>query len=129
MFTLLLLATATVALPSPISGDFDHDGKRDIAQFVASPKGTLSLVIRRGATGKSMKVVDWFPRNSDVFLSRASRGRFKTWCGKGGGSDNDPCPRENVNLRGGELMFGAREASESVVLWTGTGFEVVLMSD
>jgi len=34
-----------------------------------------------------------------------------------------------VTLQGGELTFGAAEASESVVIWTRGRFEVIPLSD
>ena len=120
-----------MALPSPVNGDFDRDGRKDVAQFVLSRGGTYTLVIRRGAGGRPVVIADGFQlsRMSDVFIAKADPGHWETWCGKGGGSDDEPCPRKYVNLKGGELVFGIQEATESVVLWTGKRFAVVLISD
>jgi len=123
----LLLATAA-ALPT-LAGDFDRDGKRDVASIVR--KGAnYELVVRRGADLLHPVLIGKLgSRHADFFLARAAPGVARTWCGKGGGSDSDPCPRQSVRLRGGELTFGNRDASESVALWKGGRFEPILLSD
>jgi hypothetical protein len=131
MLVLLLLSVAAARLPPPVHGDFDHDGKRDSAAIVKSAKGGYALVVRRGVAGHPETVVARIEGSDlpDFFIDQAKAGRWETWCGKGGGADSDPCPRKYVNLKGGELTFGVKEVSESVVLWTGKRFEVVLLSD
>jgi hypothetical protein len=64
-----------------------------------------------------------------LYMDTAKSGDWKTWCGKGGGDERDLCPRTSVRLKGGELIFGAAEASQSVVIWNKRRFEVILLSD
>jgi hypothetical protein len=131
MFATVILAAALSGLPAPITGDFDFDGRPDLAAFVQTPGGGQEIIIRRGAAGHPSVVVERYdpPGVNDPFLDTAKSGRFETWCGKGGGSDDEPCARTFVDLRGGELMFGNKEASASVVIWTGEAFDAVLISD
>lgn len=128
MLSLLLLAAAA-PLPAPVRGDFDRDGRMDVASVRARAGGGYELVVRPGAPDRPVAVIAWFDRAADLYLDAARAGRWKTWCGKGGGDDGAPCPRNEVQLKGGELMFGIEEASASVVVWTGKRFEVVLLSD
>jgi hypothetical protein len=128
----VILASALSSAPAPVGGDFDHDGKADLAQIVPGKHGLYQLVIRRGAGGHPVSViVDDLTKDQlgDLFLARAKPGRWRTWCGKGGGDDSEPCLRKSVRLRGDTLSFGTREASEAIALWIGRKFEVVWMSD
>jgi len=127
----LILAAALMHLPAPVRGDFDHDGKPDVAQVVPAPHGLYQLVIKRGAKGHPVSVIGTFTHHdlSHLFVTTARPGRWRTWCGKGGGNDGDPCPYRGVRLRGDTLDFGMAESTESVVLWNGKRFEVVLISD
>lgn len=126
---LALLAAAAINLPAPVRGDFDHDGKPDVAEVVAAPGGKFNLVVRRGAG--PVEVVDTFDVKAvaNLYVTKAKPGRYQTWCGKGGGADKDPCPRRSVVLSGDTLDYGAEEASELVAVWTGKRFEVVPLSD
>jgi hypothetical protein len=129
--TVVLAAASLLAqpLPHPIRGDFDHDGKPDVAKVVPAARGRYQLVVVRGARGHPVSVVETFDDIGSLYLVKARPGRWKTWCGKGGGNENDPCPRTWVTLRGDTLDFGVEEATESVAIWNGKRFEVVLLSD
>jgi hypothetical protein len=130
MLAALAMAAAVAHFPAPIRGDFDHDGKPDVAAVVAGPKGGYRLIVHRGAVGHPVSIVTTFTRNElPDFLTSAKPGRWETWCGKGGGNDRDPCPRRFVRLRGDTLDFGHAESTEFVAIWTGRGFEVVQLSD
>lgn len=126
-----ILAAAALHLPAPVRGDFDHDGRSDTAEVVATLGGRFELIIRRGARGHPTAVIATFHAADlpDLYVTKATPGRWKTWCGKGGGSDDQPCPRTYVVLKGETLDFGIQEASESVALWTGKRFEIVRLSD
>ena len=43
----LVLAAALAGLPAPVSGDFDHDGKADVAAVIEA-NGGYDLVVRSG---------------------------------------------------------------------------------
>jgi len=126
MVTLMFAAV----LAMPVRGDFDHDGKLDIAELRAAPSGKTRLVIRRGG-GPTSTVVQTFPNDwaARLYLDKAKPGIWKTWCGKGGGDDKTPCSRATVRLSGDTLGFGVEESSYSVVIWNGRRFEVVVLSD
>jgi hypothetical protein len=129
MLPIIVLAATLYALPPKVRGDFDGDGKVDVAEIVKTG-GAYRLLIHRGSQPRKSIVVETFgPLSRDFFLDTARSGKWKTWCGKGGGSDDEPCPRTSVVLKGGELTFGVKEASGSVAIWSGSRFEVVLLSD
>ena len=133
MLAAIAMAAAMSRLPPPIRGDFDHDGRQDVAQVVRGSHGGYRLVAHRGAAGHPDVVVTALRRDElhDFFLTIEKPGRLETWCGKGGddgGDPNAPC-RRFVTLRGDTLAFGMRESTESVAIWTGGRFEVVLISD
>jgi hypothetical protein len=130
MLAALAAALTLSALPAPFRGDFDHDGKPDVA-LVVRFHGQYRLIVRRGARPRRSIFLATFDQDAigKLFLDKASPGRRRTWCGKGGGKENDPCPREWVRLSGDTLGFGMQEASYSVALWTGRRFEQVLLSD
>jgi hypothetical protein len=131
MLAAIVLATAIANLPPPVRGDFDHDGKTDVAEVVAGKDGVYRLVVRRSDRRRSVALIQEFDGRelTNLYLDTARPGRWRTWCGKGGGSDSDPCPHKTVMLRGDTLSFGMKEASESIAIWNGRRFEVVLLSD
>ncbi len=131
MISAIALAASISALPNPVRGDFDHDGKLDIAEIVHVRPDAFQLVVRFGGKKRSAAVIESFNTQDlhDFYLAKARPGRWMTWCGKGGGEDGDPCPEIAVRLRGDTLSFGAVEASESVAIWDGRKFRVVLLSD
>ena len=43
MIATVILAAATAHLPSPISGDFDHDGLRDRAEVIRQTDGMVAF--------------------------------------------------------------------------------------
>ena len=120
---------AALGAPAALHGDFDHDGKPDTAQIVRGASGERQLVIRRGAEAGPVLVRSLGTSAGDVFLEAAKPGHWPTACAKGLGRDDQPCPRKTIDTRGGELMFGTREASLWVVEWNGRTFESVALSD
>jgi hypothetical protein len=66
---------------------------------------------------------------SDPFLERNKyRGRVRTACGKGYDLDCRGIPN-TLTLRGGELMYGERESTSYVVIWTDGRFHAIQLSD
>ncbi|RAK60331.1 hypothetical protein DJ021_11195 [Phenylobacterium hankyongense] len=131
MLAAIVLAGAVAHAPAPVRGDFDHDGKQDVAQIVPSRPGVYQLIIRRGARGRPISIIDTIKQGdlANLFITTEKPGRLQTWCGKGGDDGDGPCLRKSVRLHGDTLAFGTREASEAVVIWTGKKFEVVWISD
>ena len=127
MIALILAATAHLA---SMTGDFDHDGRRDMARIVAVD-GQYALRVTRGADPRHPITVWTLGRGQpgNVFVNTTRAGRFQTACGKGEGGDSDPCPRTWVMLKDGDLSFGYPEASESVAQWNGRRFVVDWLSD
>jgi hypothetical protein len=123
-----VFAAAAFALPAPVDGDFDHDGRLDQAEIVRTGFG-YSLVVRRAADPRHPAVVYSTPRLGDFYLAKAKPGRWRTACGKGYGPGQDRCLRKTIRLAGDTLDFGVRESSEAVAIWTGRRFEVVWISD
>ncbi|MGE0668507.1 MAG: hypothetical protein AB7O49_18275 [Sphingomonadales bacterium] len=130
MLLSLVLAASLYSLPAPLHGDFDRDGLLDLASFVGTRDGGQEIVIQWGGQRRPDSVVVRLdpPGVLYPFLDTAIAGTFDTWCGKGGGSDDDPCPRTTVILEGGELLFGQEESALFVAIWTGDGFEVIQLS-
>ena len=127
MIAVLLAATAAFA---PLTGDFDHDGRQDAAQIVSSG-GRYVLRVTRGADPRHPVVVWDLGETKPLypFVSTAGAGRFQTACGKGLGSDRDPCPRAWVAVKAGDLTFGVEESTGAVALWNGKRFDVEWLSD
>ncbi|MBY0582329.1 MAG: hypothetical protein K2P68_05340 [Sphingomonas sp.] len=131
MLSIFFLSAIVVDLPHPVRGDFDHDGKIDVAQIVPGRANDYQLVIKSGDRAHSIYVIDKIKRDavSNVFLAKMMRGRWTTWCGKGGGEEGEPCPRRSLTIRADALTYGTKEASQAVALWTGGHFEVVWLDD
>lgn len=125
------LAAAVAQFPAPVHGDFDHDGKPDLAEVVAGPGDAYQLIVRRGAAGHPVSLIATFTRKElpDLYITKAKPGSWPTWCGKGGGNEGDRCPHKLVLLHGDTLDFGMEESTESVAIWTGKKFEIDLLSD
>lgn len=129
MFLALLLALAT-GTSAPLRGDFDHDGRADIATFHPSPKGVV-LSIRRGLKPDAPVLLPLRRGKVPDYLAVVDNpGRYKTACGKGYyGFESGNCTREEVTLVKGDLVFGFEESSEATVLWNGAKFQIEWLSD
>ena len=124
----LAVASMIATLPRPIRGDFDQDGRPDVAEVLANRAGSFILVVRRGAEPSKLAVVDTIEDVTDFYLASQKPGRAVTACAKGLG-ENRPCKRTTVTTRGETLAFGTEEASGAVALWNGKTFEVEWLSD
>lgn len=135
-FLALLLWSNVVAagpisggLPGPINGDFDHDGKIDTARIVRETGDVYFLQIARGAApGKPVRV-SLGQHPPDFMVPAKNGGVVTTACGKGLGAKSDPCPRPSVKVTRGDLMLGATESSQSVLIWDGQTFHEEWLSD
>ncbi|QJU59591.1 hypothetical protein HL653_19165 [Sphingomonas sp. AP4-R1] len=127
MIPFLAVALSLASLPS-VSGDFDHDGKRDTAEVVKAAEG-YKLLLRRGAAlGKPLTLMS-LADPANFYLGTAQSGEFATACGKGFGARGMRCNRPRVTLKGNELAFGFREASDGVAIWKGGRFDLVWLTD
>lgn len=119
---LVMLAAAAAAL-APVQGDFDQDGRSDVAAVVGH-----QLVVTRGAGGPPVTVAELKDLRA-LHVGKLAPGEYATACAKSAGRDADPCPRRSVRLTGDTLGFGTKEASQAAAVWTGAAFEVVWLAD
>lgn len=124
-----VLMAAALALPQPIWGDFDHDGRRDRAGVVRNRGGGYSLVVWRGADPRRPVVVDTMGDIANFYIGKAARGRWKTACAKGYDLGPEQCRYMTVRVKGDVLDFGTEESSEAMAFWNGRRFEVIWISD
>ena len=124
----LVLAAAVAGLPAPVSGDFDHDGKADVAAVVEA-KGGYDLVVRPGDTAREQIKVMTVKSPDGFYLGKAAQGVQATACAKGLGQATDLCALRSVTLTGDTLQFGTTEASRAVAVWTDNHFRVVWLDD
>jgi len=125
----LLLALAALT-QGPIVGDFDHDGRPDIATFRQSANGVV-LSIKRGVKPDAPVLLPLRLDKVPDYLAVVDKpGHYKTACGKGYyGLESGNCTRNDVDLAKGDLLFGFEESSGAAVLWTGTKFQIEWLSD
>lgn len=122
---LLLLAAGP---PAPLSGDFDHDGKRDIATIARQGEAAYVLSVKRGAAPDAPASIPL--RGLPDILTTAEAGSVEaTACAKGAGPHDAPCPEKVVTVEKGDLLFGSSEASLAVAKWDGRAFRVTWISD
>lgn len=127
MIVFLATALSLASLPS-VSGDFDHDGKRDTAELVKATEG-YRLMLRRGADASRPLTLMSLADPANFYLGKAQGGEFATACGKGLGVRGTRCDRPRVTLKGDELAFGFREASDGVAIWKRGRFDLVWLTD
>ena len=125
-FAVLLLSSS---LPGPISGDFDHDGKADTAAIVREGRDVYFLQITRGAAPTAPVRVGLGTNPPNYMVPAKKDGVVPTACGKGAGAKDAPCPHASVQVTRGDLLFGASEASESVLVWDGRTFRREWLTD
>ena len=126
----LVLAAALSGLPAPVSGDFDRDGKADVAAVVEA-NGGYDLVVRSGDSARGQIRVMTLKSTtlSDFYLGKAAEGVEATVCAKGLGRATDPCAVKSVTIAGDTLQFGTRESSRAVAVWADDRFQVVWLDD
>ena len=125
----IALMTAATALPRPVQGDFDHDGKTDIARIVGTAKSGYSLIVERGANSRQPETVFQTRQLRGLFLDSARPGVYRTACDKKIGPDKVPCPIHHVRLDKRSLVFGYEEASSATIVWRRSRFVVVWLTD
>jgi len=121
----LLLATS---LPAPLSGDFDHDGKPDIAAVQRDGDKAYALSVKRGAAPDAPVRIP-LRGLPDILTTAEARNVQATACAKDAGPHDAPCPEKAVTVEKGDLLFGSSEASLAVAKWDGRAFRVTWISD
>jgi hypothetical protein len=123
--------TGAALLFSSFRGDFDHDGKPDLAQVIKLSPHKFELVVTRGADPKHPVVVETMDDIDDFYVVRAEPGRYQSACSKGYdlGPDDPGCKRPWTKLKGDNLGFGTQQSSDAIAIWTGKRFEVIWLSD
>lgn len=122
-----LLVAASV--PAPLSGDFDHDGRPDLAAVVREGDEAYVLSVKRGGAPDAparIRLGKGFP---DILTAAEARRVETTACAKGAGPHDTPCPDKIVTVEKGDLLFGSAEASLAVAKWDGRAFRVTWISD
>lgn len=127
--TPLLLAATVAMAPPPVPGDFDRDGRMDVAEVVGGADGAYRLRVRREGEELAYAEIAAFKDLANLYVVLQPPGVERTWCGKGGGAKNAPCDRATVRLQGDTLAFGTKEASRLAAIWNGAGFDIVALSD
>ncbi|WP_309089659.1 hypothetical protein [Phenylobacterium sp.] len=129
MIGTLTFAAVVAMSPAPVRGDFDGDGKIDTAEVTQSGRGQYELIVHLARDERAPVTVATFNELASLHVTTQRPGRHKTWCGKGGGPKDAPCPRREVTLSGDTLAFGTKEASLMVAIWNGESFDVIGLSD
>lgn len=79
MLATIALATTLYTSPPKIRGDFDRDGRPDVAE-ISRYGGAYVVMIHTGAQPKKGIVVKTLgPVSGDFFLDTARSGSWKTW--------------------------------------------------
>ena len=97
-----------------VQGDFDHDGRREMAHIVRVKDGYEVVVDH--ADGRR-QIVDHGDFNDPYVAINRDRGWVRTACGKGYDLECTHRDPKRIFLRGGELLFGDRESSDFVVIY------------
>jgi hypothetical protein len=109
-----------------VRGDFNHDGHRDLARIERiRDENQIVVELARGVR----QIVYRGDFNDPYVAINHEQGWVRTACGKGydlGCTRQDP---NKIYLRGGELLFGNREASDFVVIYRSNHAVVVQLSD
>jgi hypothetical protein len=120
-----LLLAAALALPAPVTGDFDGDLRPDTARLVQrANRAGHDLVIYRGAGGPPA-LVTHVPDVRNFYLHS---GWYRAACIEFNDKMTQACPKMPPTPKD-VLMFGSEEASGAMAIWNGKGFDVEWVSD
>lgn len=123
--TLLILAGS----PASITGDFDHDGRPDVASIHRDGPEAYALSVKRGADPHRPLRLGLGRRAPDSLDLAPADSIQATACGKGLGAHDAPCPRATVAVLKGDLLLTHAEASQAVMKWDGRRFQLKWISD
>lgn len=122
-----LLVAASI--PAPLSGDFDHDGRQDLATVLREGDEAYVLSVKRGGAPDAPTRIRLGKGVPDILMAAEARSVEATACAKGLGPRDAPCPDKVVTVEKGDLLFGSAEASLAVAKWDGRAFRVTWISD
>jgi|GEM_PF-2646064 len=118
---LLLAAAAQAETTLRTEGDFDGDGRGDVAALEFDAK-RYRLVVRLGAAPDEDVILREGPRSrAGNFLATRPAGVYETF------PFDDRS--ETVVTHHAGISYGTLESSESLVYWTGAEFRTVWLSD
>jgi hypothetical protein len=131
--SLLAAALAACATTAPASwqdgdarGDFDGDGRRDIALFEETPDGALVVIVRRAAApNEPLSVWGGDISSAPYFtLSAAPPGTYRTNCEAYGGCSG-ATPEQVALSHDGLIVRGVDDGSRTLYYWDGATFQNV----
>lgn len=114
---------AMLVLPSPISGDFDGDGRPDRAGFFGNGNAVRIEVRLAAWPGRVWPAPESQGPAGVLFLARLPAVRHTSLCDVDNGNRR-PCAAP-VTVRTDAIGFGAPEASMAVAWWTGKDFRTI----
>jgi hypothetical protein len=123
----LLLVAAS--LPAPLTGDFDHDGRSDVAAVVRESDTAYVLTVKRGAAPGAPAKLSLGRGFPEILETAQASAVEATACAKGAGAHNAPCPVKTVAIQKGDLLLTSPEASQAVMKWDGQAFRLEWISD
>lgn len=126
MITAGLLLAAATALPAPVRGDFDRDGRRDVARVVAAPGGYRLEVALAARLGRPIIIDTIRGSLANFYLHKAAAGRYVPSCAP---DDCDGDAAQPMVVTRDAIAFGTEEASMAIAMWTGPGFRVAWIGD
>ncbi len=117
-----------------VKGDFDGDGKGDVAEILINPSSSqFALFIRLTSTAKWQQVASYELKDLDRFgIDFVKPGKYETACGKGYGdyacAHGEP---DSLTLSSVAIDFFYTESSDSILYWDPKTkeFRRVLISD
>jgi hypothetical protein len=118
-----LCATAFAQQPLALStrGDFDGDGRRDVAKLTANGS-SYRLVAQLSSEPREIVISEGNDSRYGDFLGTVPPGTYTP----SRACEDHPKP---VVVKHEAISYGSSEASESVIYWTGKKFEWVCIGD
>jgi hypothetical protein len=118
-----------------VKGDFDGDGKPDVAEVFVNPsESRFSIFVRLHAVDRWQKAgheteIKWL---EEMGISLVKPGRYETACGKG--YDDSFCAHgepDYLRLSANGIDFFVQESADSIIYWDKTNrtFQTIQMSD
>lgn len=119
---------AMIALPAAVAGDFDGDGRRDTARFVANGAGAARLeAVLAARPGVVWQIPGSAGPAANLYVVTVPPGRHAPLCDAGDGNTR-PCSPP-IAVATDAVAFGTKEASMAIAWWTGTGFKMIWTAD
>jgi len=123
------LQLVAASLPAPITGDFDHDGRPDVAAIAREGDNAYVLTVKRGAAPDAPARLPLGKGFPEILETASASAAEATACAKGAGPSAAPCPEKTVAIRKGDLLLTSPEASQAVMTWDGRSFRLAWISD